>query len=345
MIKKKAIWILAGLAILVTIVLILFWPKQSSFSDKKLIIDSLPEGQFILVNAIPEFSSVQKGDVSKYIIQVLYDPDKISGIDGDRLDNSIDFAPFEIRNVEKIEFKLDSGMRVYQKNYEIQLVKGEVAHLYSFPTVVVRYKLKDVDAFADTSVTPGPIYIAPRSSGDESDIISNLELGYETVNPIHGEIKDIGQSRMTWILFSLGGFLALLAVADLILRVIPQWKEKGKQVKKIDTDNVVYQSYRSIQEKVATGATPQNILHQMDHVLSVILAQEEKVDWLEEPDLELVSSGIKPTVISLFGKCKKSYGTEDIKQEEVEEAIKMLDDILDFYYAEELELWKSYPDT
>jgi hypothetical protein len=134
-------------------------------------------------------------------------------------------------------------------------------------------------------------------------------------------------------------------MVDLTWRVIPQWKEKGKQARKMETGDVLYQAYSSLHANVAMGAKPKSLLHQMDHILRVVLAQEEKVGWLEEPNLALVASGVKPLVISLFEKCQKAYGTEDIKQKEVEEALRQLGEILEFYFAEEVEAWKSYPSS
>jgi hypothetical protein len=339
--KTRLIWILAGLAALIVVALILFLPNSQDLSLGKTKIEKLPEGQVIMGNAWPELPSVQKGDVLLYIVEVLYDTSKISEIDRTSLDNNVNLVPFEIRDIKETEFNLDSETRVYQRFYEIQLITGDVERLYDFPTIVVRYKLENVDGFADTSVVPEPIYIAPRLPTDISDIISDIKLGYDPLRPLNGEIKDKGQNRLPWIFWSLGGILAVLAVVDLSLRVIPQWKQKEMQERNKMMDDILCQAYRSINENVATGAKPGILFHQMDHILRVILSTKDKAYWLEEPNLDSVSSGIKQAVVSLFDKCQRAYGTEDIGHEEVEEALKQLDEILEFYYAEEMESWKS----
>ena len=87
---------------------------------------------------------------------------------------------------------------------------------------------------------------------------------------------------------------------------------------------------------------PNRLLHQMDHILRLVLAQKEKTDWLEEPNLDLLSSGIREPAVSLFEKCQKAYGTEVVEQKEVvEEALGQLEEILKFYFAEEVEAWRS----
>ena len=104
---------------------------------------------------------------------------------------------------------------------------------------------------------------------------------------------------------------------------------------------ILGQAYRSLKENIATDVQPGSLLHQMDHILRIILSQKVEISWLEEPNLDLVSDGIKPSVISLFEKCQRAYGTEDIKQEEVEEALRQIEEILEFYFAEEMGAWKS----
>ncbi|MFC2026926.1 hypothetical protein ACFLUX_03040 [Chloroflexota bacterium] len=339
--KTRLVWILTGLAALVTVVLILFLPNPHDLSVGRAKVEQLPQGQAILGNAWPELQSVQKGDAFLYIIEVLYNTGQVSEIDRDSLDNNVNLEPFEIRNTEETEFNLDTGTRVYQRQYEIQLISGEVEHLYEFPTIALRYKLKYADGFADTAVVPEPVFVAPRFPNDISSIISNLELGYDPLWPLEGETEDAKQNRLPWIFWSLGGLLAVLAVSDLLLRVIPQWKEHDQQEKKGKMVGILGQAYPSLKENIATDVQPGSLLHQMDHILRIILSQKVEISWLEEPNLDLVSDGIKPSVISLFEKCQRAYGAEDIKQEEVEEGLRQIEEILEFYFAEEMGAWKS----
>ncbi len=337
MIKTRLVWILTGLAALVTVALILFLPSPQDLAVGRAKMEELPKGQAILAETRAERFGVQKGDAFLYLVEVLYDPDQVSEIDRASLDKNVNLEPFEIRDIKETEFDLDSRTRVYQREYELQLISGEVEHLYEFPTVVVRYSLKDVEGFADKAVVPEPIYVAPRLPAD----ISDLELGYGPLRPLKGEIEDVSQNRLPWLLWALGGCVAALAVADLSLRVIPQRKEKAKQARRVGNE-VLYQAYRSLHLNVAMAVEPNRLLHQMDHILRLVLAQKEKTDWLEEPNLDLLSSGIREPAVSLFEKCQKAYGTEVVEQKEVvEEALGQLEEILKFYFAEEVEAWRS----
>lgn len=337
MIKTRLVWILTGLAALVTVALILFLPSPQDLAVGRAKMEELPKGQAILAETRAERFGVQKGDAFLYLMEVLYDPDQVSEIDRASLDRNVNLEPFEVRDIKETEFDLDSRTRVYQREYELQLISGEVEHLYEFPTVVVRYSLKDVEGFADKAVVPEPIYVAPRLPAD----ISDLELGYGPLRPLKGEIEDVSQNRLPWLLWALGGCVAALAVADLSLRVIPQRKEKAKQARRVGNE-VLYQAYRSLHLNVAMAVEPNRLLHQMDHILRLVLAQKEKTDWLEEPNLDLLSSGIREPAVSLFEKCQKAYGTEVVEQKEVvEEALGQLEEILKFYFAEEVEAWRS----
>jgi hypothetical protein len=342
MIKTRLVWILTVLVALVAVAVILFLTSQNELSLRRARVEQLPEGQAILGNARPELQSVQKGDAFLYMIEVLYDLDQISEIDRDSLDDNVNLDPFEVRNTKETEFNLGSGMRVYQRQYEIQLIGGETEQLYEFPTIVIRYELKGADGFADTSVTPEPVYVASRIPDDVSGIIEDLELGGDApLKPLAGEIEDADKNRLPWIFWSIGGLMAALAVADLTFRVIPRWREQEKQARKTKMSEILCQAYRSLKENIEAGAKPDSLLHQMDHILRLVLTQKGNSGWLEEPDLDIVPEGIKPSVISLFGRYQKVYEAEDIEQKEVDEALKELENILNFYFAGEIEVWRS----
>jgi hypothetical protein len=341
--KARIVWILAALATLAAVVSAFLLLSHSFLGSQDLAVKpfekGLREGEAILVKTRAERFGVQKGDAFPYLVEVWYNPDQVSEIDRTSLDKNVNLEPFEIRDIKEKAFTLDSGTRVYQREYEIQLIDGEVEHLYEFPTIVVRYSLKGSEGLLDKTVVPEPIYVAPRLPPD----VTNLDLGsgpgYGPLRPVKGEIEDVGQNRLPWILWTLGGFLAALAVADLGLRVIPQWKEMAKQRRKTD---VLSEAYHSLVENVAMAVEPKRLLHQTDHILRLVLARKEKSDWLEEPNLDLVSSGIKEPVISLFEKCQKAYEPEVIEQEEMEEALRQLEEILRFYFGEgEMAAWRS----
>jgi hypothetical protein len=338
--KVRLVWVLAGLAALATVAAIWFATGQNDLSMAKAKVDQLPEGQAILGSAWPELQSVQLGDAFLYTIEVLYNPDQISGIDRDSLDNNVNLGPFEIRSTKETEFNLDSGARVYQRRYDIQLISGQTERLYEFPTIVVRYKLKDGDGFADASVVPEPVYVASRLPSDMSSVISSLRAGSDSpLRPLERTTEDASRNRLPWISWSLGGFLIILAVADFTLRVIPQQREQEKQAKEAKMSQVLYQACRSLKQNVSSGAKPRALFHQMDHILTMILVQKVKTGWLEEPDLDLVPDEIRPSAISLFDRCQKANRAEEPKQKDVDEALGELGRILNFYFAGEIEAW------
>ncbi|GEM_PF-3203891 len=338
--RARIVWILTGLAALAAVASAAFLLSPSFLSPHDLALkeEGLREGEAILVKTRVEGFGVHKGDAFPYLVDVWYNPDQVSEIDRTSLDKSVYLEPFEIRDTKEREFNLDSRTRVYRREYEIQLISGKVDYLYNFPAIVVRYRLKNTGVFSETTVVPEPIFVSSRLPPDVTD----LELGYGPLRPIKGEIEDVSQKRLPWILWTLGGFLAALGVADLAWRrAIPQWKGRAKQRRKVEGD-VLSEAYRSLYESVATAVEPKPLFHQMDHMLRIVLARKEKTDWLEEPNFDKVSPGISVPVVSLFEKCQKAYGPEVVEQKEVEEALRQLEEILGFYFGEgEMEAWRG----
>ena len=130
--------------------------------------------------------------------------------------------------------------------------------------------------------------------------------------------------------------------ADLTWRVLPQWKARAKGQKRVEGGDVVVQAYRSLIQNIANKVKPKVILHQMDHLLRLVLAQKEKTDWLEEPDLDKVPVEIRSGVRTLFEKCQEAYRAGEIELADVDQTLKLLDEVLQFYYgAGEVEAWKN----
>jgi len=338
-VKTRIILILAALAGLCTVasVFFLFSPFFLWSHDLALKEEGLPEDKAILVKTKVEGFGVHKGDAFSYLVEVWYNPAQVSEVDRASLDKGVNLNPFEIRDIKETEFDLDSRTRVYRREYEIQLINGKVDYLYEFPTIVARYRVKDSPGLSEKSVVPEPIFIASRLPAD----VSNLEL-----RPLKGKVEDESRKYLPWILWTLGGFLAALGVADLAWRVIPQWKALAKQRRGIKSGDVLVQAYRSLHKNVAAGTEPKRLLHQMDHILRMILARKEKAGWLEEPNLDLVSSGIRPSVISLFEKLERNHAIEAVEQKEAEEALRQVEEILGFYFgAKEVETWRSWSDS
>lgn len=334
--KTRVILILAVLTVLAAAASAAFLLSPFFLSPHNFVFQKnkgLPEETAILVKTKVEDFGVHKGDTLPYFVEIWYNSDQVSEIDKTSLDKSVNLKPFEVRDTKEREFNLDGRTRVYQKEYEIQLIDGKVDHVYKFPTIVVRYRLKDSQGLLEKTVSPEPIFVAPRLPPD----IKGVEL-----RPIKGKIQDVNQKHLPWILWALGGFLALLGVTDLAWRAIPQWKEMAKQSRTAEGADVLSKAYRALYENIAKGIEPKPLLHQMDHILRIVLARKEKADWLDEPNLDRVSSGMRQSMISFLDKCQKAYRPEVIEQKDLEEALRQIEEILSFYFGKrEVEAWRS----
>jgi hypothetical protein len=336
-VKIRIVLILTALVTLAVVASAFFLAGHSFLWSHGLAVKEkgLREGEAILVKTRAERFGVQKGDAFGYLLEVWYNPEQVSEIDRASLDKALNLDPFEIRGTKELEFDLDARTKVYRRQYDIQLIAGKVNNLYKFPTAVIRYRPKHSEGLFDKKVVPEPIYVASRLPSS----VANLEFGYGPLRPVKGRIEDADQNRLPVILWVLGGFLAALAIADLGLRVLPQWKEMARHGRKVD---VLPEAYRSLHKNVAMAVEPRRLLHQMDHVLRTAMARKEKSDWLEEPNLDGVSAGIREPVISLFAKCQKAYEPEAIEQRDVEEPLRQLEEILAFYFGRrEVEAWRS----
>lgn len=324
---------------MIAVALILLLPRGSFVPshDSAAVEHGLPQDQAILVGTKAERFGVQKGDVFRYLLEVLYDPSQVSEIDTASLDKSLYLEPFEIRDTKEREFDVDSRTRVYRREYEIQLITGKVDYLYNFPALVVRYGLKNTGVFSETNVLPEPIFVSSRLPDD----ITDLEIGYGPLRPIKVEIEDVTQKRLPWILWGLGGFVAAVAIGDLVWRrVIPRWRGRPEVRTRVEGD-VLAEGYRSLCEGVADAVEPKALLHRMDHILRVVLARKEGADWLGEPDFDNLSPGMGQPVASLLERCQKAYRPEAVEQTEVQQALGQLEEILVFYFGEEeLEAWR-----
>ena len=106
--------------------------------------------------------------------------------------------------------------------------------------------------------------------------------------------------------------------------------------------DVLSEAYRALHGNIANGTESKSLLHQVDHILRVVLAHKDQVDWLDGANLDRVPSDIRPTVISLFERCQKAYTPEALEQRDKEEALTQLEDILNFYFGKrEVEAWRS----
>lgn len=330
--KTRLVLILVALAAIV-VAGVLVIPSFLSLHQVTFEKDKgIAEGKAIVVQTKVDGFGIHKGDAFPYSVEVQYNLELVSEIDKTSLDKSVNFKPFEIRSTTEREFDLNSRTRVYAKDYQIQLIDGKVNNLYQFPTILVRYKSKESGAYEEKAITPDPVFVASRLPSDAS----GLDL-----KPIQASIEDTSRDNLPWVLAALGGFLAILALVDLAWRTIPQWREATRQRRKAEGVDVLSEAYRSLNASVAQGAEPKRLLHQMEHILRVILVRKENVGWLDEPNLDRVAPGIKAEVISLFDKCQSADGNPTIEQKQAQETLVQLEKILRFYCGEgEVQAWR-----
>jgi len=302
---------------------IFFWPSNLTSG----YIKGLPKDKAIEIRTMADDFGMQRGDTFSYFIEVLYNSDLVEDIDKESLNRLINLEPFEIRDMREREFYLETNNRVYQREYQLQLINGQVDHFYELPTIIVRYRNKGSADFAEESLKPYPIFIASRLPSD----LSNL-----SVRPIKGKLAgNNNHLRISWIFLCLGGILLLAGLAKYSERMA-QWAEEDNRERETEGYNLFLEAYRSLKNNIKRDVEPQYMFHQIDHILRALLARKEKIGWLEDPNLQALPSEIKERVISLLEICNKAYHrASTIEQKEVDEARRQLEVILDFYYKRE----------
>jgi flagellar basal body-associated protein FliL len=338
--KKK--WLVLGfaiLAIIIAVISILFLNFRQDVDAANTRISEWTDGQVILLNAWPESSSVQMGDAFTYIVEVIYDSAEVSGIDEDALAQSIDFSPFTVRDVSVIEYEDDSGLHVYQRQYTLQLLEAGTNSYYEFSTIVVRYQLVSMDGYVEASVIPETLFVAPRIQN--AVVLQSLLSGNDiSINQTLGEIDNSSGEYYLWIIWILSGLLFVVGIVDLTWRVLPEWKAE-KELRKNRTNDSVKLAYDSLTNNITNNADPEAVCYQMDLLVRVILAEKEGIDWLSEPDVENLSPEIIESVKNVFETCVAAYDTDNITNDRVGNALKNVEAILYYYYADERAWWKS----
>lgn len=287
----------------------------------------------ISVTTRAEPFGVRKGDLFSYYFEVWYDPQLVAAIDKVSLDGAIDLAPFEVRRSEESEFAPGPQLRLYRREYDLQLIVGQVDQQYRFPSITVRYRPRDAEGLLSITAEPAPVFVASRLPAE----IDDLEL-----QPIAPTVSELGRQRLPWLLWGLGALLAALGAADLAWRVLPQLQGAAAGARTPRQGGVLVEAYRSLHLNPGRTDDPRRLLHQIDHLLRLVLAAQHSLDWLEEPDLTRVPGEVRGTVSQLFESCQQAYRPGAVEEGRLAEAMAQLDEALRYYYgAEELEAWRS----
>lgn len=339
--KSKIVIILLGVCavavVAAAVLFIMFSPNRSreiSFANEL----ELSNGKTIQARTRVGDLGVQKGDVFAYYFETWYDSRQVSEIDKANLDKNVNLHPFEIKNVKEQELYLGGSLRLYQREYTLQLVTGNAGQLYEFPEVIVRYKPKGSDGLLTTSFSPEPVFVASRLTTEVRDLV----FGYGPLRPIAATIE-MGSQHLPWVFWTLGGLLAVLGVFSHIRGIVRQRPGTTNEKRKPTQGGVVFETYRSLTENMARAVSPRCLLHQMDHVLRILLVQQEKIDWLSELNPGMLPLEIRKPAASLIAICRRAYSPkEEVEARDVEEGLQQLDDVLGFYFGqEELAAWRD----
>jgi hypothetical protein len=327
------VWILTGSVALIAITLLMLWLSAFFFWSPEtapLKNNQLLSRDNIVIETTSQNFGVQKGDAFPYCIKVTYNSFSITEIDRDNLKKSINLRPFEIRSTKEANFNLDKQMKVYQIEYELQVIDPIVDRVYQFPTILLQYKPNGYTQYARISAVPAPIYVAARLPNDTSDLEIRLPKG---------TVQDPSSKYATLVLFSLGGLLGIMGITKLFWQRIPGKKRSLEQGTKISNDRAISQGYRSLCENISRDVEPRRLLHQIDHILRLLLVQKENIGWLQEINIESISPTIRESVASLFQECQEAFGSDSTTKKEAEVAQIHLREILIFYFGEEVETW------
>lgn len=340
--KRGLVWIATGSIIVIAIAIIMLLTGQSEMQLGKAKVDKLTEGKAIAVDSKAESFGILKGDVFLYYVDILCDSEQVSEIDIDGLIETINLEPFEVRNIQELKFALNDGIQVYRLAYELQLINGDVNSIYNFPSIVVRYKLTGSDGFQEMPVSAEPVYISSRLPESDEDFmnLNFLDLGYESpFRVLKGDIIEIKQSSLPWILLICGILLAIGAVVDFVVRVVPQ-RNKEKDSIRIEKNKQIAQIYNTLYRNIESKASYENIIYQIDHISRLVLSLNEHFQWLEEIDISKIPVKIKDEVTALFNNISKmSKGI--LQESDVNNSLQYLDNILRFYYQEDVNTWKN----
>lgn len=290
--------------------------------EEQLARDWLP----VAVRTKVDGFGVHLGDIVVYRVRVFYQPDKAE-IDKKSLAESVIFEPFEIRGVKEKEFNLspDGSKRVYEREYEIQLIDGKTNFLYSFPLIEVIFKENNSGGSFKEKVTPESIFVVPRVPSGAS----NLEL-----RPLKGTVKNIDYQRIPWILWGLGGLFLLSAFAEIIRRARETKETRKASKKRMEGLGDILDLYRTLEVQLQTK-DPRVFFHRIYQILRMVLDKQEGINLSDKPELTKIPEEKRKLITELLKRCQAAYGPDLVLQEDAQKAMDELKKILSLYLSRE----------
>jgi len=243
--RKGIIWIITCLVLIIAISTALLLTQQNELQVGISKVEKLSPGQAISIDTKAENFGIQIGDVFSYFVNIYYNPEKVVDIDGKNLIKTINLIPFEIRDVSEKNIKINNVTYVHEVQFKIQLVNGDIDHLYEFPSIVVKYKLNDSAGFLEIPCAAEPVYVSSRLPDKIENPISNLDFGYGLLRPLKGEANSLGGNQFAWVLLISGIVLGIGTVTDYYFRILPQKKNENEN-EKLEKSKLIYQAYKAL---------------------------------------------------------------------------------------------------
>jgi hypothetical protein len=328
--RTKSTLIVLAVAVVAVAVLLgaaYFWPGERV----ALLQERLSPSQTILTDTRADRMAVNLGDAFWYYVEVWYNPNRVAQIDRTSLDQQVNLQPFEVRSTSERDYSVSPGTRVYEKGYQLQFISGNLNQLYTFPAIAVRYHSQDGADLTDQTVVPQGVFVAARMPAEPDSF---------AFRPVASTVLDVPQARRPWIFWALGGILLALGLVNLALRHGETWPMAHSGERRAADPGVLAEAYRTLNENVRRGADPALVLHQVDHIVRLLLARQEQVDWLAEPGSGSAPASQMPAVAALLVKCERAYADEPIEPAEAAAAVADLKQILAGYFGrEEVAAW------
>ena len=301
----------------------------SSFLSPNLILEkeqSATDWLPFAVRTEVESFGVHLGDIIVYKVKVFYQPDKAE-INKKSLAESVIFEPFEIRGIKEKEFNLtpDGSKRLYEREYEIQLVDGKTNFLYSFPIIEVDFNEKSSGGSFKEKITPEPVFIVPWVPPGAI----NLEL-----RPIKGTVKNIDYQRVLWILWGLGGLFLFSAIAKIIRRARETKETRNAAKKRMEGIEDVLDLYRTLEIQLQTE-DPRVFFHRIYQILRMVLDKQEGINLSDKSELAGIPEEKRELIMELSTRCRAAYGPDPVWQEDAQKAMDELKSILSLYLGKE----------
>lgn len=296
--KLNRLLIVFGLILMVTLVVYTYSlePTYIPASDTEI-------QEELRVEFEGETFGVHLGDAFLYRIAIIYNP-RIVKLEKISLDQSVDFNPFIVRKFQEKEQVWMSPLKRYIREYELQLLSGQVNKLYTFPTIIVAYQNLTSGENMVKKVVPMPVYVSARLPEDVRGL---------TTKPLKGELINITLWRMPLLLLGLGGFFGITGLVLL-------WRRKRQAALGIANEWLATLKILDLLEQLAPKSNPGTVYYQLHQLLTILLIDRFEMN-LMEPSFEGVPVQHRTKLTEILTELKRTYRSEPIPSEEAAKII------------------------